>query len=126
MPWSDPAGVIVWAEVYGEKCCSNLRVLMQTLVPSRVKGKITVLESGECVAEDPRYTMEQISVSQTVQLESEVKIRFLLFRNIDNLIIHSTPPPSSHQPWTIPNPQPTSKKPIILNIIRWWLDVGKI
>ena len=48
-------GVIVWAEVYGEKCCSNLRVLMQTLVPSRVKGKITVLESGECGAGDLRY-----------------------------------------------------------------------
>ena len=70
-------GVIVWAEVYGEKCCSDLRVLMQTLVPSRVKGKITVLESVE---QKTRGTMEQISVRLTVQLESEVKIRFLLFR----------------------------------------------
>ena len=46
-------------------------VLMQTLVPSRVKGKITVLESVE---QRTPGTMEQISVRLTVQLESEVKI----------------------------------------------------
>ena len=56
---------------------------MQTLVPSRVKGKITVLESVE---QRTWGTMEQISVRLTVQLVSEVKIRFLLFRNIDNII----------------------------------------
>ena len=101
-------------------------VLMQTLVPSRVKGKITVLESGECVAEDPGYNeANQCQSDRQARIRGE-NFRFLLFRNIDNLIIHSTPPPSSHQPWTIPSPQPTSKKPIILNIIRWWLDVGKI
>ena len=79
-------GVIVWAEVYGEKCCSDLRVLMQTLVPSRVKGKITVLESGECVPGRTWATMEQISVSLTVQLHSLVKLRFLLFQSYPTLI----------------------------------------
>ena len=84
----------------------------------------------ESVEQETWVTTEQISVSPTVQLESEVKIRFLLFRNIDNiithftLIIYSAPPPSWHQAWTIP--QPASKKPIILDIIRWLLEVGKI
>ena len=91
LPCHGRTGVIVWAEVYGEKCCSNLRVLMQTLVPSRVKGKITVLESGECVAEDPGYSAaNQCQSDRQARIRGE-NFRFLLFRNIDNLIIHSTP-----------------------------------
>ena len=64
---------------------------MQTLVPSRVKGKITVLESGECVAEDPGYSAaNQCQSDRQARIRGE-NFRFLLFRNIDNLIIHSTP-----------------------------------
>ena len=75
-------------------------VLMQTLVPSRVKGKITVLESGECGAGDlSYYGANQCQSDRPARIRGE-NFRFLLFRNIDNiithftLIIYSAPPPS--------------------------------
>ena len=56
---------------------------MQTLVPSRVKGKITVLESGECVAEDPGYNeANQCQSDRQARIRGE-NFRFLLFRNIE-------------------------------------------